>query len=166
MPYYFLREDLNALDERVNALRAEMRSVGKEMGLSCQEGAETFHDNFAFEDGERQMAMISTRLRDLHGIRNHALIVECSPCLDRVAIGCRVTLQDNEGHTIEFFVGSYLVLRSSNPPTVSYVSPLARSVIGAALGERRVGLPGGARSRLHRLQDRVMQGTDVVSLRL
>jgi thymidylate kinase len=30
-----------------------IREIGRQMGQACEEGAETFHDNFGWEDGDR-----------------------------------------------------------------------------------------------------------------
>lgn len=63
--YYFLKEDFEALNAEINKIADKIKEIGKEMGKSCQEGAETFHDNFAYEDGERQQYMWSGRIREL-----------------------------------------------------------------------------------------------------
>ncbi|OHA24282.1 MAG: hypothetical protein A3G52_02045 [Candidatus Taylorbacteria bacterium RIFCSPLOWO2_12_FULL_43_20] len=60
---FFLPEDFEKLNQEITGLCDRIKQIGKEMGESCREGAETFHDNFAYEDGERQQAMLSTRLR-------------------------------------------------------------------------------------------------------
>jgi hypothetical protein len=72
--FYFLPEDFTALNARIAELTAVLREIG-EMGKSCQEGAETFHDNFAYEDGERQQRMWSRLRQELVRIRDRARVV-------------------------------------------------------------------------------------------
>lgn len=69
---YFLKADYDALCNEIDVLLNRIKEIGQEMGASCQEGAETFHDNFAHEDGTRQQHMWSTRLRELIAIKNDA----------------------------------------------------------------------------------------------
>ena len=40
--YYFLRKDFEALSEEIAKIADRIKEIGKEMGKSCQEGAETF----------------------------------------------------------------------------------------------------------------------------
>jgi transcription elongation GreA/GreB family factor len=84
---------------------------GKEMGKSCQEGAETFHDNFAYEDGKRQQYMLSGRIRELIRIRNQARVLLDPPRGDTVSIGRTVTVEDEHtGETRTIKIRSYMVL--------------------------------------------------------
>ena len=144
MSHYFIPEDFEALNHKIDALKVEFRRIGGEMGKSCEEGAETFHDNFAYEDGERQLYMLSRRLREMVQIRNNAQIVKPAPGARRVGIGREVTIADldtGEARTIR--IGSYMVLCSDE--AVSYKAPLARLLVGAQQGDVREGRIGGRR---------------------
>lgn len=141
MQYSFLAEDYAALDRQIENQKDRMRETGKEMGDSCKEGAETFHDNFAFEDGERTQRMISQRLRELTQIRNHARVVQPAPP-GRVGIGRTVILEDESGEQHTYRVGSYMTF-TPDDTVVSYASPLARLLIGAKPGDIRKGVVAG-----------------------
>ena len=138
MNYYFLREDIGKLSEQIHEIDARIKAIGQEMGASCEEGAETFHDNFAFEEGERQQQMWSQRLKELVDIYNHSQISKPSGTAERVGIGCEVTIADLEsGEEKTIKIGSYMTFNGNG--AVSYNAPLARMLLGAESGEVRKG---------------------------
>ena len=94
MGFFFLQDDFERLEDKIEVLNARFQSIGQEMGASCREGAETYHDNFAFEEGERQQQMLSRRLRELLRIRDRARVVRPAADGERVAIGRWVTVRD------------------------------------------------------------------------
>src|SRR3989338_8797616 len=137
---YFLKEDYEKLLEEIRKLEELIRGIGREMGKSCQEGAETWHDNFTHEDDTRQQYMWSTRLREIVRIKNSARVVSPNNSIDRVALGRTVTVRDMDTQKVETLnIGSYMVLGKPTPciKTLSYRSPLAQSLIGAMVGESR-----------------------------
>src|SRR3989344_1351490 len=136
---YFLEEDFRGLNQEIAHICDKIKDAGREMGLSCQEGAETFHDNFAYEEGERQQYMWSKRLREIIAIRNNSRVVTPDSGTTRVSLGKKVTIRDNAtGETKTFKIGSFMVF-SQETETISYPAPLARLVIGAEAGEMREG---------------------------
>ncbi|MEY2664837.1 MAG: hypothetical protein RIT04_645, partial [Candidatus Parcubacteria bacterium] len=88
--HYFLQHDYEALLSSIEELRKRITDIGKEMGESCREGAETFHDNFAHEDATRQLGMLSLRFRDLSRIKEQATIVSVTADSTTVRIGKRI----------------------------------------------------------------------------
>jgi len=146
MKYYFLREDFEKLNEQILEINNRIRKIGQEMGNSCQEGAETFHDNFAFEEGERQQQMWSRRLAELLEIYKNAILVDTAQNLGKVGIGSRVTAIDSEtGERRTYFIGSYQVF--SHNGRISYDSPLGRILLGAEEGDVVTGLIAGKKRR-------------------
>ncbi len=140
--YYFLKEDFEELNKQIDKLTSQIREIGQEMGKSCKEGAETFHDNFAFEDGERQQYMLSKRLVDLIRIRNGARIIFPESTGNKASIGRTLIIRDEQTKkTQKIKIGSYMVLKEKE--TISYNSPLARVLIGAEAEETRIGKIGG-----------------------
>ena len=139
--FSFLLADYQALQTSINNLKKQMSDIGKEMGASCQEGAETFHDNFVHEEGSRQLKMLSQRYRELIKIKESATIVTVSADNTHVAIGKNVTLHNLHDHTLSNVeIGSYMVLSESH--AISYLSPLAQIILGAKVGEKREGMIG------------------------
>ena len=148
--YYFLPEDYKRLNDEITDINNRIAEVGKEMGESCKEGAETFHDNFAYEDGERQQFMLSTRLRKLIGIRNNARIT--NSVNDRiVSIGKTITVIDDENVEHVYKIASYLTF-TNDDSSISYNCPLARILVGAKIGESRSGKIGHS-TRTYRIKN-------------
>lgn len=131
----FLRSDFNALLRRIEEVRATMRALGAEMGRACNQTSETFHDNFAYEDGERRQFMWGEELRKLTHMRDATVIVDAPTDARLVRVGCVVTVFDHDRErTRTFRVGSYLNF-DQDPSVVSYPAPLARIVMGAEVGD-------------------------------
>jgi transcription elongation GreA/GreB family factor len=146
MNFYFLREDIEKLAGQIHEIDARIKAIGQEMGASCEEGAETFHDNFAFEDGERQQQMWSKRLKELVDIYNHSQIFKPSRAAERVAIGRNVTIADlDSGEEKTIKIGSYMSFNGNG--TISYNAPLARILLGAEPGEVRKGEIAGRKKK-------------------
>jgi transcription elongation GreA/GreB family factor len=152
--YYFLKEDFEALNAEIEKIADKIKEIGKEMGKSCQEGAETFHDNFAYEDGERQQYMWSTRIRELIRIRNQACVLLDPPRGDTVSIGRTVIVKDEHtGETRAIKIGSYMVLsKEEGKEVISYNAPLARMLIGAQVGDIRDAVIAGKKKRFRVLK--------------
>jgi transcription elongation factor GreA len=142
MKFYFLREDFEKLTALIGEVSDRIREIGREMGASCQEGAETYHDNFAYEEGERQQRMWSKRLKELLDLNLNAAIVEGEVAAARVGIGSRVkVLEIDTGVEKTVFIGSYQVF--GNDGKISYSSPLGKMLLGGEEGEVVAGVVAG-----------------------
>lgn len=136
----FLISDYQRLEQEIEKIKNRIREIGKDMGDSCKEGAETFHDNFAYEQGERDQRMWSQKLRELERLKSHVSIVKPSST-SGVSIGkcvCVRNCDSNEEFT--FTVGSYVTFDEDR---ISYNAPLAKLIIGATPGEMRTGNVAG-----------------------
>jgi transcription elongation factor GreA len=134
MPYYFLRDDFEKLNRHIETVSGRIRDIGQDMGESCREGAETYHDNFGYEEGERSQKMWSTHLQELLSINRNAAIVDEQGPLEQVGIGSRVTIRDlRTGAQRCVQIGSYRVYDGSE--RISYNSPLGRILLGAQEGD-------------------------------
>lgn len=145
---YFLKEDYDALCEEILSLCDKIKGIEKEMGASCQEGAETFHDNFAHEEGTRQQYMWSTRLKSLIAIQNKARIIS-SPgaSIEKVSLGNIVTYKEvGSSKENRRRIGSFLVFVGQEN-CISYNSPVARILLGGMVGEIREGIIGGKKKK-------------------
>lgn len=142
MAYYFLPTDFEKLNEQIQQIVSRIKEIGRIMGESCREGAETYHDNFAYEDGERQQQMWSVRFRELVRVRDDARVVNPEKPCERVGIGCTVVVLDmdtDEEKTLQ--IGSYMTFNGN--ASVSYNAPLARMLLGGSQGDIRKGVIAG-----------------------
>jgi len=137
MSYRFLRKDYDALLAKIEELAAALREAGQEKGLWANQSAETWHDNFGYEEEQRREWTLSDRLESFVEMKDAAEIVEAR-AIDEVDIGCRVTVRDaGSGEQRTFVVGSYQVLDQQHEDEVSYAAPLASPLMGAVVGEER-----------------------------
>lgn len=150
--YYFTKEDFNALNREIATLCDRIKEAGQEMGTSCGEGAETFHDNFAYEQGERDQHMWSNQLREMVRIRNNSRIVEPKKT-SKVSMGSIVTTKDVVTEAERTFkIGSYMMFGEHDAKTISYNAPLARMLIGAEVGDTREAIIAGKKKAVEILK--------------
>lgn len=140
MKYYFAKKDYDALLKNMERIHQKVKKIGQEMGASCEEGAETFHDNFAYEDGERQQIMLTKRYTELKKICENAVVIEKTNQKNKAVFDNVVTYEDldsNKKKTVT--ISSYMVLREKKGNLISYNSPLGKLLLGAEEGEIRKG---------------------------
>lgn len=138
--YYFLQKDLEQLDNEINNILSQLKKLGQELGESCKQSSETWHDNFPYEEAKRQAAVLEIRLNDLLKIRRKAQVIQKPDDNSKISIGHTVKIADqNTGKEENILIGSYLTL---DEKSVSYESPLGKLIIGAKCGETKTGKIG------------------------
>ena len=105
--------------ERIVAGNAEAADAGD---------SSVWHDNFAYEENQRQMHQWARRIRDLREMIRRMEIVRPDPQPTRVQLGCRVLIADLD--TDQEFVWEIAGYEDGDPEAgrVSYTSPLATSM--------------------------------------
>lgn len=96
-----------------------------------------WHDNFAYEENQRQMHALAARIRELAGVLATLEVVEALRAPTVVGVGCAVRLADPEGDAERRIVlGGW----DDSDPAIGRVainSPLGQSIVGASVGESR-----------------------------
>jgi len=143
-PLYFIEADLRHLEQAIEEVRQQIRHAKHEAAESVEQSSESWHDNFTFEETQRQLRMLLNHLGGLSKQRERAVLVEIPTRPERVEIGAKVTftgLGDGE---------ETLILGSANVSTalselgaVSYLSPVGSLLLGARIGETRSGTISG-----------------------
>lgn len=142
----FIQRDYDALAEYVDSVAREIRRVQGETAESTEQTSETWHDNFMFEEGERQMLILSERLANVNDTLARAVVVE--PRADGSAgVGNVVeVIDETTGETRAIEIGSYLLLEQ-RPGIASYASPLGKLLYDARVGDVRAGVVGSTDRR-------------------
>jgi transcription elongation GreA/GreB family factor len=126
---YVLEDEYTYLLTQKNKREDAFREQSRRKKESAEQGAETWHDNFDFEDAERQQRMISGKLQEMNHIINHAKVM-CTAALisppDQIRIGTTVRLRMDETERTYTIGGSPTI-----PGRVSYVSPLGNTLMHA-----------------------------------
>lgn len=135
---YFLKEDIEALDRKIEDTNRMVEKALREAGESCQTGHETWHDNPGYEEGRRMATMWSNRLRQLLSIRQNATVIPPAPTPSpdgKIGIGHLVTIRDlASGEERTFRLGSAMVFDETGS-RVSYKSPIGQLLFGAMIGD-------------------------------
>ncbi len=148
MRYVFTPSGMQRLRERLERTRAAFREVCNDNPEALESGDTSgWHDNFAFEENQRRMHMLTSRVRELERMIELAEVTpELQEMPERAVVGAAVTWRfDDEDteHTI------WLAGFDDGDPArgrVSYNSPIGRVLIGAAPGDlRQVRLSGEER---------------------
>jgi transcription elongation GreA/GreB family factor len=136
------------LRARLGAFRARYKAICDDNPAALESGDSSgWHDNFAFEENQRQMHQLAYRVRELERLLEQ---VELVPPLDdapaRVVVGTAVVYQQHdEDEPRHCWIAGW---NDGAPASgrVSYNSPLGRALMGARVGdERELRLPDGVR---------------------
>ena len=139
--YLFLKPDYDRLLQEIADLKQRAKEVGQEVALWTHQTSETWHDNYGYEEGQRQYMIISGRMRELFDISEKAVIVAPDPKSKRADVGNTLVLIDaktKKRKTVT--LGSWLTW---NKVHTSYHSPLGQALMGARAGETREFAHGG-----------------------
>ena len=138
MRYYFLKEDFEELENSIAEIRERILLYQKEKGLSTTQSSETWHDNYGFEESERQIKRLYGQLQEIMEIKINSEIIEPANN-NKAGIGKTVKIKNLEtGEEKEIFIGSYMALKNKN--SVSYESPLGKILLGAKKGKIKKGI--------------------------
>lgn len=122
--YLFLPEDLAALRARMAKIASDIQELQETMAESTRQSSETWHDNFMFEEGNRQMDVFHKELEQLSHVASYAHLVESND--PENLIGKTIRYRDlTSGSEHEVILGSYLLL-APRQKTASYNSPLGK----------------------------------------
>lgn len=133
-PNLVTREGLDMIEAEVARLEGELSRM---KALASEDG---HLDN---EDDHEHLARIGRDLRYWMHRRSSAELVPPIDATDRVHFGSRVTIERDDGRRQEFRI----VGEDESDPTkgrISYVSPLARELMGKAVGDLVVAGQGEA----------------------
>ncbi|MFO8074024.1 MAG: GreA/GreB family elongation factor [Armatimonadota bacterium] len=144
--YYTTPGGRRRLVERIERVRAEYQTVVDSNEEANEAGdSSVWHDNFAYEENQRQMHQLARRVRDLESLLAEISVVKPKAEPQSVVLGSAVVVSENGGAERRYVIGGY---EDGDPSVgrISYTAPLARVLIGAEPGEvRELHVDGGAR---------------------
>ena len=134
---FLTREGVLRLEARIAGARAEFDAICKDNPAAAESGdSSVWHDNFAFEENQRQMQRLAKRVRQLEQLRDRAVTVEePAGAPDEVVFGARVRYQvEGEPTPRRISIGGYDD-GDAAAGIVSYNSPLGRALLGLRVGD-------------------------------
>lgn len=147
--FYFLSDDLTKLREIIKKVREELDAALKSIGDACEGESNTWHDNFAYEEGQRQVDMVSRRYQELQTMFMNVAVIDPPKDNLKVQIGHTVVVKDPyEKEDQVYRIGSYMCFQEDEnedggDQVISYAAPLGQLFMGAKVGEYRGGNIGG-----------------------
>lgn len=94
-----------------------------------------WHDNFAYEENQREMHKFATRVSEIRALMAKIRIVEPPELPTEVQVGCIVTFRDEEDAKEWSFEVAGYEDGDASQGRVSYTAPLMRKLMGASVGE-------------------------------
>lgn len=136
---FLTQAGLHRLRGRIAEARAAYLSVCSDNEDAAGAGdSSVWHDNFAYEENQRQMHRLARRVRDLEELLSRVrLVPACATAPARVQLGAQVQLlYPEDGREATIYIAGY---EDGDPRIgrVSYSAPLAARLIGAEPGEVR-----------------------------
>lgn len=128
---------------RIEKARAAYDAVCASNGDAAEAGDNSvWHDNFDYEENQRQMHQLARRVRDLQDALRRMEIMCAPQAPARVGFGCAVTLETDDGRVERLILGGYED-GDADLRRVSYTAPIAQALMRAEPGDTRVVSVGG-----------------------
>ena len=122
--YYFLEDDYLVLKDLVKNNVSEIKKAKLDMATAASQTSETWHDNFGFEDGARNLEKLMNYTQEMSLILEKCQIIKED---DDEVIGKVIFVSFNKT-TQEKIIGSYLNLKNEHNK-ISYACPIAQEYI-------------------------------------
>jgi transcription elongation GreA/GreB family factor len=130
---YVLEDEYEYLLSQKNKREEAFREQSRRKKESAEQSSETRHDNYDFEDAERQQQMISGKIQEMNRLINQAKIL-CMTALttppSEIRIGTTAHIRMN-GKEKTYMIGGSPTI----PGRVSYGSPLGHALMYAKVGD-------------------------------
>lgn len=142
---FLTRAGYEKLIKELEPLKAQKNQLSKDIGEAREKG--DLKENAEYHSAKEKLGEVMSRIAKIQDkLQNAKIIDELKVPKDTVAIGCRVTLRDEEGEETTYtFVGE----DESDPAEgkVSVFAPIAQGLLGKKVGEKvEVQLPAGPRT--------------------
>ena len=128
------------LNRKIEAMERGLRAIGKKKHEAAGEILTDWHDNFSYEQFDREFQMFSQRISELNATLSGSQVVQVIEQNDRVMIGSTVEFLMN-GSPTTLSIGC---IGESEPDVdlIAYISPLGRLLMGLTVGEVKRGRIG------------------------
>jgi transcription elongation GreA/GreB family factor len=133
---WFMSADLEDLDATIDDVKQQIRAAKLEAQEGTEQSSESWHDNYVFEESQRQLRMLMNHLAGLSRTRERAILHDPETRPGIVGFGSCVRVRI-DGHEDELHIGSAMVFdRMREQGHISYQSPLAATLLGHPAGTR------------------------------
>lgn len=134
---YYTPAGYERLRLRIQRAREDYLAVCRSNEEAAGAGdSSVWHDNFAYEENQRRMHQLATRVKELEHLAASARLVAPPPGATRATIGTSVEIRIDDGEPTTWHLVGF---DDGDPESrrLSYNSPLGRALVGAAPGDIR-----------------------------
>jgi transcription elongation factor GreA len=133
------------LEAKLAELEQRLSVVLKEKAEAAEIGGNAWHDNFSFEQAERDERALRRQIAEVTSTLRTAEVIETRQSTDRVEIGATVEIELEAGDRRSITIVGH---GESAPPTlISYDAPLGQALLGGRAGDERAFRVGGRTAR-------------------
>lgn len=133
---------------RLKHVRDAYDAVCASNGAAAEAGDNSvWHDNFDYEENQRQMHQLARRHRDLEDAMRRMEVVAAPRDPVQVCFGCAVIVETSDGRTERLVIGGYDD-GDADLHRIAYTAPLAQALMRAEPGEVRTFTAGGREREL------------------
>ena len=130
-PTYFTRDGHKRYTERVAAVESKLDDLTRKNAEALEQGNQ-WHDNFAWEQLQREISQADHYLRELRRPLAQVRIVDYPASVDSVVLGCEVDVeQDGRRYTYQIVAYGDDDFESDK---ILYDTPLAQAIIDKRKG--------------------------------
>jgi transcription elongation GreA/GreB family factor len=130
------------ISEQIEKVKREQDEMGKELGEVNHQGSETWHDNFAANNIQRNSVVVSKRGHMLAEVQSSAVELDYPDDIGEITLGSIVVLMfGDEDKTVPAMLTGFASDSASMGPTFEGItlftvkSPLGARLLGARAGE-------------------------------
>jgi transcription elongation GreA/GreB family factor len=142
-PEYMTAEGLARLEEQLQTLQEQLKSLRTYKGEEAIHAGDTWHDNPVLYQTEAQERTLMRSIAETEAKIRNAVIITAPPQVSHVAMGCKVEIRFSDGS-----VEAYRILGEADSApragVISYKSPLGQALMNKAVGERVSFQAGGS----------------------
>ena len=133
---------------RLQKVRDAYEAVCASNGAAAEAGDNSvWHDNFDYEENQRQMHQLARRFRDLEDALRRMVVVPAPRDPAQVCFGCAVTVETEDGRIERLVIGGYDD-GDADLHRIAYTTPLAQALLRAEPGDVRTFTAGGREREL------------------
>src|SRR2546427_12825209 len=128
MAYLMTKAGADGLCAKIASMETRLRAVLKEKGYAAEVGGNVWHDNFAFEEAQRQEQMLAYEIRRAREVLANARIVDVPNDPKIATMGCTLKVSIN-GHDIRMITIVGYGEADPDKGRIAYNSPLGQCLL-------------------------------------
>ncbi len=125
---YFTKRGMKLYGERIRQLRDDLREEMAKTANVCEVGGDDWHDNFSFDENQRQIERLSRMISEAEKVLVGAKLVELPENPTKIGLGCKAQMIVNGQNKTWYILGH----GESDPKSniMAYNAPFALEITG------------------------------------